>query len=311
MDYLHKSVLFDECIENLKIIPDGCYFDGTLGGAGHSLGILQKLNDDGILIGVDRDEAAIVNAFKTLNGHLNKAMLVRGNFIDSVSILENLNIPSLDGVLLDLGISSNQVDDFDRGFSYMKDGELDMRMDKRSRLTAQTVVNQYDEEDIHRIIRDYGEEKWAKRIAEFIVKWRKEEPFTTTLRLVDCIKAAIPKAAREENQHPAKRTFQAIRIEVNDELGSLEAALNSFISLLNPGGRLCVITFHSLEDRIVKNTFLSHLNPCTCPRDLPVCVCNRKPDVKIITKKPILPTQHEIEENPRARSAKLRVLEKL
>lgn len=309
-NYKHISVLLNECIAGLNINPKGIYVDGTLGGAGHTSEIISKLNNDGIMIGVDQDRNAIKVSKEKLKAFEN-FITVNDNFSNIKNILENLNILKVDGILLDLGVSSYQLDIPERGFSYMNDAPLDMRMNMDSEFSARDVVNNYSEEELERLIRNYGEEKWASRIAGFIVKERVKQPIETTLQLVDVIKAAIPASARREGPHPAKRTFQAIRIEVNREIDILEDALKDCIDVLNPGGRLCVITFHSLEDRIVKKVFKSRENPCTCPPDFPVCVCNKTSDVKVITKKPIIPTQEELEINPRSRSAKLRVIQKI
>lgn len=311
MGFKHVPVLLEECIENLNIKKDGIYVDGTLGGAGHSGEIVKRLNRDGLLLGIDRDENAIEAAAKTLADEMCKVKLIRDNFSNLKYILEDLGIESFDGLLLDLGVSSYQLDNIERGFSYMYDAPLDMRMDNRNSLTARDVINDYSEEDLEKIIRNYGEERWAKRIAQFIVKFRMDEEIITTYQLVDIIKKAIPKGARIKGPHPAKRTFQAIRIEVNQELGIIEETIESAVERLNIGGRICVITFHSLEDRIVKNTFRSLANPCVCPQEFPICQCNNKPKIKIITRKPIVPTEKELEINPRSRSAKLRVAEKI
>ncbi len=311
MEYSHQSVLLEEVINHLEPRPKGIYLDGTLGGGGHSKAILKRLDPGGQLIGIDRDEAAIVNCFKTLGAYMDRLSLVRGNFKDTVEILRNLGIAALDGAVLDLGVSSYQLDEPQRGFSYMHDAALDMRMDTRSDITAFDVVNGYSEGALARIISEYGEERWAKRIAEFIVKARADAAIRTTYELVSVIKAAIPKAARQDGPHPAKRTFQAIRIEINNELDILESTVRDIVSVLKPGGRICIITFHSLEDRIIKDTFRKLERPCTCPDELPVCICGTVPTVKIITKRPVVPTEREMLTNPRARSAKLRVAEKL
>lgn len=310
MEYTHNSVLLNECIEGLKINRDGCYVDGTMGGAGHSLYICKSLSEKGRLIGIDQDDFAINYAKERLKEY-NNVTYVRNNFSSIQVILDEIGIDKIDGALLDLGVSSFQLDEGERGFSYMQDAALDMRMDKRKYGSAHEIVNKYSMEKLSEIIYAYGEEKWAKRIAEFIVKERQEKPIDTTFELVSVIKKAIPKKARENGPHPAKRTFQAIRIEVNGELEILKQAVNDITDRLKTGGRLCIITFHSLEDRIIKNAFRTLENPCTCPRDFPVCMCGRKPSGRIITRKPILPSEEEIEENPRARSAKLRIIEKL
>ena len=284
--------------------------DCTLGGAGHSSHILKKLSSKGTLIGIDQDNDALKAAKEKLKNYSN-VKFVHNNFYNIDSILTSLDIPNVDGILMDLGVSSYQLDEGERGFSYMKDAPLDMRMDRDRDFSAYDVVNTYSEEDLYRIIRDYGEEKFAKRIAKFIVDRRNDKPIETTLELVDIIKAAIPAKARREGPHPAKRTFQAIRIEVNGELAILNKAIEDGVKHLNKGGRMAIITFHSLEDRIVKLKYRELANPCTCPKEFPVCVCGRKPLVKIISRKAIEPSKEEVEENPRSRSAKLRVLEKL
>lgn len=312
MEFSHVPVLYDECMRALAIKPDGIYVDGTMGGGGHSSGICERLGEGGLFIGIDRDIDAINAASKRLNdqGTPCEKRFVQSNYADIKQVLEREGIGSIDGALLDLGVSSFQLDNPERGFSYMSDAPLDMRMDAGSDFTAYDVVNGYSEKELFRIIKDYGEERWAKRIAEFIISARKEKKIESTFELVDIIKAAIPAAARREGPHPAKRTFQAIRIEVNDELGALEKAVSDFIDVLAPKGRLAIISFHSLEDRIVKDTFKARLNPCICPPEFPVCTCGRKPDVNKITGRPIIPTDLEIENNPRSRSAKLRILEK-
>ena len=311
MEFKHTAVLFDEVIESLNIKADGIYVDGTLGGGGHSGGICGKLSKNGTLIGIDRDTAALDAASKKLIEFECNKKFAKGNYSAIKEILENQGIEKVDGVLLDLGVSSYQLDNSERGFSYMNDGPLDMRMDNNDgELDAKQVVNEYSEEELKGIIRDYGEEKWASRIASFITKAREQSPILTTFQLVEIIKAAIPAAARRDGPHPAKRTFQAIRIEVNDELNQLEKAVDETIDVLKSGGRLCIITFHSLEDRIVKDRFNLRANPCTCPKEFPYCICGKVTDIKKISTKPIIPTADEIEWNPRARSAKLRVLEK-
>ena len=312
MEFSHVPVLYQECLDSLNIKPDGIYVDGTLGGAGHASGVCAQLKDTGLFIGIDRDIDAL-NASQKRLADLNTACekkFVQSNYADIKYVLRDLGIDKIDGALLDLGVSSFQLDNPERGFSYMHDAPLDMRMNASDKFTAEDVVNDYSEKELIRIIKDYGEEKWAVRIAQFICDARVEERISTTGKLVEIIKAAIPAAARREGPHPAKRTFQAIRIEVNDELGALERAVNDFIDVLAPNGRLAIITFHSLEDRIVKDIFKNRLNPCTCPPEFPVCVCGKKPDVKKITGKPILPSEEELEINSRARSAKLRVIEK-
>lgn len=310
MEFSHVSVLLSECIDGLSIKENGIYLDGTLGGAGHSGEIAKHLKGDGALIGVDQDLNAI-NASKEKLKEFQNVTYVHNNFSNIKDILRELKIDGVDGILLDLGVSSHQLDVPERGFSYMNDAPLDMRMDMTADFSAMEVVNGYTRDELVRVIRDYGEEKWASRIAEFIVRERNNKAIKTTFELVDIIKSAIPAAARREGPHPAKRTFQAIRIEVNKELEILQNAVNDCISVLNPGGRLCIITFHSLEDRIVKNVYRTRENPCTCPPSFPVCVCNKKADIKIITKKPVVPTAAELDANPRSRSAKLRIAEKI
>lgn len=309
MEFKHVSVLLNECLDALNIKDDGIYVDCTLGGAGHSSHILQRLSKDGLLVGIDQDTDALKAAGERLKEYENKK-LVHNNFHNIDSILEELDIPKVDGILMDLGVSSYQLDEGERGFSYMKDAPLDMRMNRDREFSAYDVVNSYSMEDLWRIIRDYGEEKFAKRVAEFIVNKREEKPIETTLELVDIIKAAIPAKARREGPHPAKRTFQAIRIEVNGELEILNKAIEDGVNRLNKGGRMAIITFHSLEDRIVKLKFRELANPCTCPKEFPICVCGKKPLVKLISRKAIDPSKEEVEENPRSRSAKLRVIER-
>lgn len=310
MEYQHTSVLFSETIEGLCIRPDGVYVDGTLGGGGHSSGICGLLSEAGTLIGIDRDQDAIKAASARLEQYPCTRHYVHSDYEQITDVLNELGIAEIHGAVLDLGVSSFQLDNPQRGFSYMQDGALDMRMNSADALTAYRVVNEYSTKALTNLIAEYGEERWAKRISEFIGKARAERPIKTTTELVEIIKAAVPKAARRDGPHPAKRTFQAIRIEVNDELGQLERAIDRYIDVLGSGGRLCVITFHSLEDRIVKETFQRRLNPCTCPKEFPACVCGRKPDVRKVTGKPILPGEEELENNPRARSAKLRIIEK-
>lgn len=311
MNFKHVSVLLEESIEYLNIKPQGTYVDGTLGGGGHSLEIAKRLNEKGLLIGIDQDENALKAAGERLKDYTDRFKAVRSNFSHLSDVLEQLEIAEIDGLLLDLGVSSHQLDEAERGFSYMHDAPLDMRMDNRSPLTAREVVNGYSEEALYQIIKDYGEEKWAKRIAQFIVNHRRSEPIETTYQLVDIIKGAIPKGARMDGPHPAKRTFQAIRIEVNRELEIIEETIIAATQYLRSGGRICIITFHSLEDRIVKNAFKKLQNPCVCPPQFPVCQCNKKQELEIITRKPIVPSDEELEINPRARSAKLRVAEKV
>jgi len=310
MEFKHTSVLFLETIRYLNINPGGIYVDGTLGGGGHASGICEKLNQKGILIGIDRDGDAIEAAGERLKNYPCRKIFVQSNYADIKDVLNERGIENIDGAILDLGVSSFQLDNYERGFSYMQEAALDMRMNKEDPLTAEIVVNEYDEKELTDIIRKYGEERWASRISEFIVKERKKHRIKTTTELVDVIKAAIPASARREGPHPAKRTFQAIRIEVNDELNQLEKAVDEFIDVLGGGGRLCIITFHSLEDRIVKEAFNKRANSCICPKEFPVCTCGRKADVKKVSGKPVLPTPQELEMNPRARSAKLRVIEK-
>lgn len=310
MEFHHVSVLLDECINGLKIKKDGIYVDGTLGGAGHSKEICSHLDDQGQLIGIDQDIDAINASKKRLSDEICKVTLVESNFAHVKTQLYNIGIEKIDGMLLDLGVSSHQLDQPTRGFSYMQDAPLDMRMDQSTELTAYDIVNHYTEEELDDIIRKYGEDNWSKRIAKFICELRRDKPIKTTFDLVEIIKKAVPKGARRDGPHPAARTFQAIRIEVNNELGIIEDTIMDIVDLLKPGGRLCIITFHSLEDRIVKHTYRDLENPCTCPREFPVCICNKKPSVKIITRRPISPTDDEISKNPRSRSAKLRILEK-
>ena len=310
MEFKHTSVLFDECMEGLNIRPDGVYLDGTLGGGGHSEGICRRLGKQGMLIGIDRDRDALNAAEKRLSDYTCRKVFVQSNYSDIKDVLAELEIESIDGALLDLGVSSFQLDNPERGFSYMQEAPLDMRMSQDDDFTAYDVVNTYDADELKNVIHKYGEERWASRIADFVVKARKDKPIETTGQLVDIIKAAIPASARRDGPHPAKRTFQAIRIEVNDELGQLERAVDEFCDVLAPGGRLCIITFHSLEDRIVKDIINRRINPCTCPKEFPVCVCGKIGDIKKKSNKPIAPTAAEIERNPRARSAKLRIAEK-
>lgn len=311
LEFNHVSVLLNECIVNLNIKTDGIYVDGTLGGAGHSREIAKLLSPEGKLLGIDRDANAIAKAQDILRDYIDRVVLVRSNFSEIDDILSSQHIDTVDGILLDLGVSSHQLDEPSRGFSYMNDAPLDMRMDDREEKSAYEIVNGYSQEELNRIIFEYGEERWAKRISEFIVNERVVKPIETTFELVGVIKKAVPKAARQDGSHPAKRTFQAIRIEVNGELEILEKTVEKMAERLNTKGRLCIITFHSLEDRIIKNVFRKLENPCTCPYDIPVCVCNKKQIVRVITRKPILPSEAELEENHRARSAKLRVVEKV
>lgn len=310
VEFHHVSVLLNECIEGLNIKENGIYVDGTLGGAGHSSEIVKRLKT-GRLIGIDQDTDAINAATKRLEPYKERVTLVHDNFSNVKAVFAQLGIEKADGFLLDIGVSSHQLDEAERGFSYMQDAPLDMRMNSESDFSAYNVVNEYSEEELNNVIFKYGEERWAKRIAQFIVEARKQKPIETTFELVDIIKKAVPKGARKDGPHPAKRTFQAIRIEVNGELEILEKTIDDMTELLNPGGRLCIITFHSLEDRIVKNAFRKQENPCTCPPEFPVCVCGKKPLAKVITRKPILPSEEELEENHRSRSAKLRILERI
>ena len=309
-EFTHRPVLLDECIEALAIRPDGVYLDGTLGRAGHSREIVKRLTT-GRLICVDRDQAALYAAVERLAGWLDRVTLVHSNFDRVADILDELGLRGADGMLFDLGVSSPQLDDASRGFSYMADAPLDMRMDRSEGLTAADVVNTWPQEELRRILQQYGEERYAPSIAAAIVRRRQERPIATTGELVEVIKSGMPAKALKGKQHPAKRSFQAIRIAVNDELASVDRMLQGAVPRLNRGGRLAVITFHSLEDRIVKNALAQFARGCICPPDFPVCVCGRTPDVKLTPKKPILPSEGEIEENPRARSAKLRVAEKL
>lgn len=310
-EFKHISVLLDETIEGLAIKPDGIYVDGTMGGAGHGYEVCKRLGPGGRYIGIDRDEAAIAAGRKRLAEFEDKVSIVRGNYSLASEILKELNIEKVDGIMLDLGVSSHQLDVAERGFSYMADAPLDMRMDKRQERTAYDIVNDYSERELARIIKEYGEDKFAQNIAKHIVAMRQKKPIETTGELNEAIRAAIPMKIQKTLGHPSKRTFQAIRIELNEELEELRTALESMIDLLKPGGRFCIITFHSLEDRMVKTMFKKEESPCTCPPEFPVCVCGKKPRVKIITKKPILPSETEQEENSRARSAKLRVLERI
>ena len=309
-EFYHVSVLLDECIEGLNIRPDGIYVDGTLGGAGHSSQIAKRLTT-GRLIGIDRDPVALKAAGERLAPYGDRVTLVHSNFCEIASVLEDLGIDGVDGILLDLGVSSPQLDDGQRGFSYMADAPLDMRMNNEDSLSADTVVNTWPQEELKRILYEYGEERYAPQIAAAICRRRENAPIRTTLELVDVIRSAIPPAALREKQHPAKRSFQAIRIAVNDELGSVEKVMKDAIPCLNPGGRLAIITFHSLEDRIVKNGMANAAKGCTCPPNFPVCVCGKKPKVKLINRKPIVSGDEELQRNPRARSAKLRVCEKI
>ena len=310
MEFKHKSVLLEETIENLNIKPDGIYVDGTLGGGGHSYEIAKRLTAGGRLIGIDQDADAIKAATERLKEFADRVTIVRNNYCNIADVLDELGIVKVDGIILDLGVSSYQLDTAERGFTYNVDAPLDMRMDQRQQITAKDIVNTYSEFDLYRIIRDYGEDKFAKNIAKHIVARRTEKPIETTFELNDVIKAAIPMKCRINGGHPAKRTFQAIRIELNHELDVLESSIDTMIDRLNADGRLCIITFHSLEDRIVKTIFRKNENPCTCPSDFPVCVCGRKSMGKVITRKPILPGAAELEDNSRSKSAKLRIFER-
>ena len=305
MEFKHKSVLLNETIDGLNIKPDGIYVDGTLGGGGHAYEVCRRLGEKGSIIGIDQDAAAIAR----LKDFGEKVTIVRSNYCDMKSKLHELGIDKVDGIVLDLGVSSYQLDTAERGFSYREDAPLDMRMDQRSEMTARDIVNDYSEMDLYRVIRDYGEDKFAKNIAKHIVQARAVKPVETTAELSEIIRASIPMKFQKKSGHPAKRTFQAIRIELNRELDVLRDSLDDMIDLLNPGGRLCIITFHSLEDRIVKSAFRKNENPCTCPPDFPVCVCGKKSKGSIITKKPILPSEEELEYNSRSKSAKLRIFE--
>ena len=311
VNFSHRSVLLDECIEGLNIKPDGIYVDGTAGGGGHSLEIVKRLTAGGRLVAIDRDDAAIAAASERLRDYSDRVTFVRNNFSSVKEVCLELGYDKIDGVLLDLGVSSYQLDTPERGFTHNTDAPLDMRMDRRNDLDAYTVVNTYTAEQLKKIIYDFGEERFAPKIASAIVKQREKAPIETTGQLVDVIKSAIPAAAREGGHHPAKRTFQAIRIEVNGELAAIEPTIRNACDILAPEGRIAIITFHSLEDRIVKQTYADLASGCNCPKSLPVCVCGRKPKMNVLTRKPILPSDRELEENPRSRSAKLRVAEKI
>ena len=308
MEFKHKSVLLNETIDGLNIKPDGIYVDGTLGGGGHAYEVCRRLGEKGSIVGIDQDAAAIEAASARLKDFGEKVTIVRSNYCDMKSKLHELGIDKVDGIVLDLGVSSYQLDTAERGFSYREDAPLDMRMDTRQKMTARDIVNDYTEADLYRVIRDYGD-KFAKNIAKHIVQARAVKPVETTAELSEIIRASIPMKFQKKSGHPAKRTFQAIRIELNRELDVLRDSLDDMIDLLNPGGRLCIITFHSLEDRIVKSAFRKNENPCTCPSDFPVCVCGKKSKGSIITKKPILPSEEELEYNSRSKSAKLRIFE--
>ena len=312
MEFKHRPVLLEETIESLKIRPDGIYVDGTLGGAGHASQVCKRLSEKGRFVGIDQDDCALQAAGERLKefGKNVRIDCVKSNYCQMKSVLENLGIDKVDGILLDIGVSSYQLDNAERGFTYREDAPLDMRMDQSSSFSAKDVVNQYDEMQLYRVIRDYGEEKFAKNIAKHIVAARQEKEIETTGELIEIIKASIPAKVRATGGHPSKRTFQAIRIEVNRELEVLQDSIDEMIDLLNDGGRLCIITFHSLEDRIVKNKFRENEDPCICPKNFPVCVCGRKSKGKVITRKPIVPSEQEVEENKRSKSSKLRVFEK-
>ena len=311
MGFEHKSVLLDETIEALDIRPDGIYVDGTLGGGGHSYEICRRLSDKGRLIGIDQDAAAIEAAKKRLGEFGDKVTVIRSNYCDMRKELAAMGIAAVDGIVLDLGVSSYQLDTADRGFTYREDAPLDMRMDQRQEMTARDIVNEYSETELYRIIRDYGEDKFAKNIAKHVVAARERKPIETTGELVEIIKGAIPAKVRMSGGHPAKRTFQALRIELNGELTVLKDSLDDMIDLLKPGGRICVITFHSLEDRMVKSIFKTNENPCTCPSNFPVCVCGNKPKGRLAVKKPIIPGEEELLKNKRNKSSKLRVFERI
>lgn len=310
MEFEHRSVMLRESIDALQIRPGGIYVDGTLGGGGHSYEICKRLSEGGRLIGIDQDGAAIEAARLKLGEFKDKVVIIRSNYCEMTKELENIGITSVDGILLDLGVSSYQLDTASRGFTYREDAPLDMRMDQRQAMTAKDIVNEYGEMELYRIIRDYGEEAFAKNIAKHIVSAREQKEIETTGELIQIIKAAIPMRVRAVGGHPAKKTFQAIRIELNRELEVLKSSLGGMIDLLNDGGRICVITFHSLEDRIVKNIFRESENPCICPREFPVCVCGRKPKGHVVTRRPVVPGEEELETNKRAKSAKLRVFER-
>ena len=310
MEFKHKSVLLEETIEGLRVKPDGIYVDGTLGGAGHASEVCRRLSAKGRFIGIDQDQDAIVAASERLAAYKDRVTIIRSNYCYMVNELKNLGIHQVDGIVLDLGVSSYQLDNEERGFTYRVDAPLDMRMDQRQSRTAADIINGYEEKELYRIIRDYGEDKFAKNIAKHIVAARQEKPINTTGELTEIIRRAIPMKIQTAGGHPAKRTFQAVRIELNRELDVLRESLDGMIDILGDGGRICVITFHSLEDRIVKTIFRKNENPCTCPPDFPVCVCGKKPKGKVITRKPILPGEQELEENSRSKSAKLRIFER-
>ena len=310
MAFEHKSVLLYETVDSLNIRPDGIYVDGTLGGGGHAYEVCRRLGEHGRLIGIDQDADAIAAATKRLEPFADKVTVVRSNYENIASVLHELGIEKVDGIYLDLGVSSYQLDAASRGFTYREDAPLDMRMDQRNTQTAADIVNTYSEMELYRIIRDYGEDRFAKNIAKHIVRQRQEKPYETTGELIETIKAAIPAKIRATGGHPAKRTFQAIRIELNHELDVLNCSIDTMIDLLNPGGRLSIITFHSLEDRIVKKRFRDNENPCICPPEFPVCMCGRKSKGTVITRKPIVPGEEELEYNKRSKSSKLRVFER-
>ena len=310
MEFKHKSVLLYETVDQLNIKPDGIYVDGTLGGGGHSYEIASRLSDKGRLIGIDQDEDAIKAASERLKPFMDRVTIVRNNYCNMDKVLDELSIDKVDGIMLDLGVYSYQLDTAERGFTYNVDAKLDMRMDQRQEVTARDIVNDYSEYDLYRIIRDYGEDRFAKNIAKHIVAARQKKPIETTFELNEIIKAAIPMKVRATGGHPSKRTYQAIRIELNRELEVLENSIDMMIDRLNKGGRLCIITFHSLEDRIVKVRYKNNENPCTCPPSFPTCVCGKKSKGKVITRKPIIPSEEELEENSRSKSSKLRVFER-
>lgn len=310
MEFSHKSVLLTETVDSLNVRPGGVFLDGTVGGGGHAFEILRRLSGTGRLIGIDQDEEAIQAASERLSVYGERVALVHANYVDFKSVLHQLNVDELDGILLDLGVSSHQFDDAERGFSYRSDAPLDMRMDRSQGRTARDIINTYTETELYRMIRDYGEDPFAKNIAKHIVRAREQAPVETTMQLAEIIRQAIPARIRSKGGHPAKQTFQAVRIELNRELDVLKASLSDMIDALSPGGRMAVITFHSLEDRIVKQAFRTAENPCICPPDFPVCMCGRKSRGRVLTGKPLTASEAEAEENPRARSAKLRVFEK-
>lgn len=311
MEFKHKSVLLDETIDGLRVKPDGVYVDGTLGGAGHASVVCGKISAKGRLIGIDQDQDAIIAASERLKEYQDRTTVIRSNYCYMVQELKKIGIEKVDGIVLDLGVSSYQLDSAERGFTYRVDAPLDMRMDQRQKRTAADIVNYYEEKELYRVIRDYGEDRFAKNIAKHIAVERKKKPITTTGELTEIIRHAIPVKIQASGGHPAKRTFQAIRIELNSELDVLRDSLDGMIDILAPGGRICIITFHSLEDRIVKTIFRKNENPCTCPSNFPVCVCGNKSKGKVITRKPILPSMEEMEENPRSKSAKLRIFERI